>query len=50
MNEKIFKTMAGSGVASIVVGIIVATVGVACGIISIVFGCRLLKKKEHITF
>lgn len=50
MNEKIYKSMTGTGVASIVVGIVVATVGVVCGIISIAFGGRLLKKREHIIF
>lgn len=50
MNEKIFKTMTGSGIAAVVVGIIVASVGVACGIVSIVFGSKLLKNKGHITF
>ncbi|MCR4956632.1 MAG: hypothetical protein K6A30_08100 [Lachnospiraceae bacterium] len=50
MNEKIYKTMTGSGVAAIVVGIIVSAIGVTCGIISIVFGSRLLKRREHITF
>ncbi len=50
MNEKIFKSMGRTGVAAIVVGIIVAAVGVACGVVSIVFGSNLLKKRDQITF
>ncbi|MGN0169580.1 MAG: hypothetical protein ACI39H_02335 [Lachnospiraceae bacterium] len=50
MNEKIYKTMTSSGVAAIVVGILVFVIGLACGIVSVVFGGRLLKKREKITF
>lgn len=50
MNEKIYKTMGASGVSSIVIGIIVAAIGVGCGIISIIFGSRLLKKRKQIVF
>lgn len=48
MNEKIYKTMGVAGVVAIVVGIIISAVGVVCGVVSIVFGGRLLKKKEQI--
>ncbi len=50
MNEKIYKNMTSSGIAAIVVGVIVAAVGVTCGIISIVFGGRLLNKRGHLIF
>lgn len=50
MNEKLYKTMTSSGVAAIVVGILISVVGLICGIISMVFGGRLLKKREKITF
>ena len=42
--EKIYKTMRNTGAASIAVGVIVASVGLAAGIIAIVNGALLLKK------
>ena len=48
--EKIYKTMRITGAASIAVGIIVASVGLAAGIIAIVNGALLLKRKSDITF
>jgi len=48
--EKIYKTMRNTGAASIVVGIIIATVGLTTGIIAIVNGALLLKRKSEITF
>ena len=50
MEEKIYKTMRNTGAASIAVGIIVASVGLAAGIIAIVNGALLLKRKSDITF
>lgn len=48
--EKIYKTMRNTGAASIALGIIVATVGLTTGIIAIVNGALLLKRKSEITF
>ena len=45
MNEKIYKSMTFAGVSNIVVGVIVAVVGVATGIITIISGARLLEEK-----
>ena len=39
--EKIYKTMRNTGAASIAVGVIVASVGLAAGIIAIVGHCFL---------
>lgn len=50
MNEKIYKTMGRSGVMSLIVGIICIAAGAACGIMSVITGARLLKKKGEITF
>lgn len=50
MNEKIYKTMGLSGAASITVGIVVTVIGIAAGVVSIVSGCALLKRKKNITF
>ena len=48
--DKIYKNMRNTGAASIAVGIIVASVGLAAGIITIVNGALLLKRKSDITF
>lgn len=50
MNEKVYKTMTTTGAGSIVVGIIIIVSGAVCGILSIVNGARLLKKKSEIIF
>ena len=46
MNEKAYKAMNFAGISSIVVGIIVAVVGVTAGVITIVGGARLMKEKR----
>ena len=46
MNEKAYKAMNFAGISGIVVGIIVALVGVTAGVITIVGGARLLKEKR----
>lgn len=48
--ERIYKTMRNSGAASIAVGIVIASVGLTAGIIAIVSGALLLKRKSEITF
>ena len=48
--EKIYKTMRNTRAASIAVGIIVASVGLAAGIIAIVNVALLLKRKSDNTF
>lgn len=48
--EKIYKTMRGAGVANIVIGSIIITAGLATGILAIVSGALLLKRKADITF
>ena len=50
MNEKAYKSMSFAGAASIIIGIVVAVVGVATGIIAIISGARLLKDKKGLTF
>ena len=48
--ERIYKTMRNTGAASIAVGIVVASVGLAAGIIAIINGALLLKRKSEIKF
>lgn len=48
--EKVYKTMRNAGTVSIIVGIIITVAGLSVGIMSIVNGAILLKRKSEITF
>lgn len=48
--EKVYKTMRNAGTVNIVVGIIITVTGLTVGIMSIVNGAVLLKRKSEITF
>lgn len=48
--EKAYRTMTLSGAANIALGIVMLTVGIAAGIITIITGARLLKNKKGIIF
>lgn len=48
--ERVYKTMRNTGAGCIAVGIIIAVTGLAVGIISIVNGALLLKRKSEIEF
>lgn len=48
--EKIYKTMRNTGVINIIIGSVVITAGVATGILAIISGAILLKRKSEITF
>ena len=48
--EKVYKAMRNTGAANIAIGIIVIAVGVSVGIVSIITGANLLKKKSQIMF
>ena len=50
MNEKIYKAMSRSGVSNLIIGIILIATGVGCGILAIISGARLLKRRGEITF
>lgn len=53
MNEKIYKTMNNVGSANIALGIVVLIAGVACvagGILTIINGAKLSKRKSDILF
>ena len=48
--ERIYKVMRNAGAASIAMGVILITIGLITGILSIVEGAILLKRKEDLTF
>ena len=48
--ERVYKTMRNTGAGCIAVGIIIAVTGLTVGIISIVNGSLLLKRKSELEF
>ena len=48
MSEKIYKAMKNTGALNIAVGIVILVIGIASGILLIVSGANLLKKKKGI--
>lgn len=48
--EKVYKTMQRAGACSIAIGIIMLVTGLTVGIMSIVSGSLLLRRKDDITF
>ena len=50
MDEKVYKTMNNAGAWSIAIGVISLVVGLACGVMMIVNGARLLSSKSKIIF
>ena len=50
MDEKIYRTMKGTGVTNIVLGIVTMVTGMTGGILLIISGARLLAGKSRIMF
>lgn len=48
--ERVYKTMRNIGAGSIALGVIILVSGLIAGILSIVNGALLLKRKNDITF
>lgn len=48
--ERVFKTMRGTGVLNIALGVVVLVIGVASGILLIIGGAKLLGDKSKIMF
>ena len=48
--EKVYKTMRNTGAGSIALGVIILVSGLIIGILSILNGALLLKRKNDITF
>ena len=50
MNEKLYKTMGICGTGNLITGIVSIVIGVASGVLLIISGTRLLKKRSDIIF
>lgn len=50
MEEKLYKTMRGTGATNMVVGVLVLIVGITSGILLIIGGAKLLARKSNILF
>lgn len=50
MNERIYKTVSRSGAGNLAMGVVVLATGIAVGVMLIVSGARLIKRKYEITF
>lgn len=48
MNEKVFKTVANTGIANLVMGIVIIVTGVTSGVLLIISGAKLMKSKEDL--
>ena len=48
--EKVYKTLRNTGVLNIVIGSVILAAGVAVGVMAIISGAVLLKRKSEITF
>lgn len=48
--ERIYKTMRNTGVINIVIGSVIITAGLATGLLAIISGAILMKRKSEITF
>lgn len=50
MSEKLYKTMGVTGAGNLTIGIVAIVAGVVSGILLIISGARLLKKRSEIIF
>lgn len=48
--EKVYKTMRMTGIINIVIGSVIIAVGLTAGVMALVSGTLLLKRKSEITF
>ena len=48
MNEKVFKTLANTGIANLVMGIVMIVTGVTSGVLLLVTGAKLIKSKDKL--
>lgn len=50
MSEKIYKTMTRCGAGNVALGIVILVSGISAGVLMIISGTKLLKRKTEITF
>lgn len=50
MEERLYRTMRGTGATNIVVGVLTLVVGITSGILLIISGSKLLSRKSDILF
>lgn len=50
MPEKAYRTMTHAGAWNLVMGVIMLITGVTIGVMSLIYGARLLKNKSEIMF
>lgn len=50
MPEKAYQTMKHAGAWGIVMGVLLMIAGIAIGVMSIIYGSKLLKNKSEIIF
>lgn len=50
MNEKVYGTMRNTGIINIIFGITTIVIGAATGVVMIVCGAKLLRRKSEIMF
>ncbi len=50
MEEKLYRTMRGTGAANIVIGVLTLVVGITSGILLLICGAKLLPRKSNILF
>lgn len=48
--ESVHKTLSFSGLTNIIIGIIIAAGGLACGVLSIISGAKLLKSRSKLLY
>lgn len=50
MNEKIYKAMSSAGAGSLTLGIIILVTGIVTGVLMIVNGAKLIRRKSDLLF
>lgn len=50
MNEKTYKAMTAAGAGNIAIGIVMLVTGITCGVLAIINGAKMLKRKSDIIF
>lgn len=48
MDEKLYKAICFSGAANLIIGITILATGIASGVLLVISGAKLLKRKQKI--